>query len=219
MSELQERDELDLGTQLLKVETHTLDDGRVRGRIVGLDDGEDSIDVSVMVLTTRETITESFEKPRSWSRSNEFVRLVEWCGYNSANAMEILDCEVPLADEDGDGWEIDIERMPGEGFFEQWDYYRGVGRGAIGALASAAGLIGLGGLTGDLVIRVGFPTITSAVGYLLVVAIVLVMLISWWHSPLQDDRETVSFDDIQSSDKRGLYDPEEADISELGVNE
>lgn len=135
-------DERDLGDELFQIRNHTLDDDRVRGPITAVEPAEGIIEVHYEVLTTREETSTEYPRPKTWSTSNHFVRLVEFCGYNSASAMQLEGEIVPLRnvsdDTDADAWEIDIDRMPGEGLLDRADYYNGALTGAI-ATAFVAG--------------------------------------------------------------------------------
>lgn len=188
----------DLGSQMYKRDQHTLDDNRVRGQISSVERNEELIEVTVEVLTTGETLTTFFEMPPTWSRTHEFVRLVEWCGYNSASSEQIVGEEVPLRNADGD-WELDISRLPGEGILENPDYYRGVLRGGFftlvyfGGLAWSALQLGYPAAASNMAANIGF-----ALGAIFWLAIILHFFILLRPD---DDREQLSWSEV----KRGEF--------------
>jgi hypothetical protein len=192
----------DLGTELLRVQNHTLEDGRVRGEVVEIDDSGDMIDLEIRVLSTRETFTTSFDKPRTWTRKNRFVRLVEYCGYNSASALQIEGDKIPLT-EDGDDWVIDFERLPGDGVIEQSDYYYGAFRGFVAGVFLLAGWYGL--LRIVQMIRTEFldgvgnpPLLFGIIGG----GVILFLWIGgkFIKRPVDDDKDSVSITEMQTED-------------------
>lgn len=189
------REELDLGDQMFKVERNTLEDGQVRGRIINVGDAGETIAVRYMVLTTRETHTVRFDKPSAWTRSNRFVRLVEWCGYNSASSLQIVDEEVPLREVD-DGWKLDFERLPGQGVIDQIEFYTGVVKGVLGSFLFTAGILIVGVFTGDLVIATDFDAFTSVIGFLVVAFILFLATMMFLWRPPDDDKDRVEWSEV-----------------------
>lgn len=182
----------DLGKELLTVEENTLEEGRVQGRIEEVESNEGSIDVTIKALTTRENFTVEFEKPTSWSRSYQFVRLVQWIGYNSASAAQIEGDYVPITEEDG-VWEIDTERFPGDNLIEREDYYWGAFKGVVsmGILCSVLYFV---------LVEAQHPTFLSEFLGFGAILIVAATMAKWIHVSVDDDKETISFAEMGRSD-------------------
>lgn len=214
MSTTTEADSADLGTELYQTDRHTLGDGRVRGRIQSVADDGDTITVEIMALTTRETFSERYDKPRSWSRSNEFVRLVEWCDYGPASAMQLEGCEVPIRDEEH-GYALDFEKLPGEGVVDNIDYYRGVWRGMSGILLFLAGIFIVARVTTPLAAPFSPGGIMAAVGFATVVIIGLFFLVWYLIAPEGDDRDTLSFSEVQYEDPLNDTEPSDSAFGDL----
>ncbi|WP_435551967.1 hypothetical protein [Natrinema sp. CGMCC1.2065] len=188
-------DQGDLGDELFQIRHHTLDRDRVRGEITTVEDGDGTIVVNFEVLTTGQESSAEFAKPKTWSPTYGFVRLVEWCGYSSASAMQLEGEEIPLrydGDEDdwrAANWEIDIERMPGEGLMDRADYYNGAIKGTLAGLFVAGAFVTPALLPWTLPLAgMGIQVGAASVAALIAVR--------WIHEPPDDDRRATTYEEI-----------------------
>ena len=117
-----------LGDELFQVDRHTLDSGGVRGQIQSVERADDELLVTVVALTTEETVTVPFDFPQEWTDNHRFVRLVEYCGYSSASVEQLPGSEVPLEQRDGE-WGLDFKGITGAHIFDDIEYYYGAFRG------------------------------------------------------------------------------------------
>lgn len=183
-----------LGDELFQIRQNTLEEGRARGKITAVDSTDETITVHYTVLTTGEELENSYAKPQTWTSADPFVRLVEWCGYNSASAMQLEGERIPLRqDPDSDDWEIDIDRMPGEAILDRADYYHGLVVGAlsmvvVGVAAWVPAAIGVSSPVGPpWILQAGF-----AVG-------ALVVILPQIRAEPTDNRRTLSHDELDVS--------------------